>query len=569
MRTSKYLLSTLKNIPSDTEVISHTLMMRSGMIRKLTSGIYTWLPTGLRVLKKIENIIREEMNKIGAIEIAMSMIQPANLWEKSGRLKKYGIELLKFTDRNQQKFVLGPTHEEVITNLIRNEIHSYKNLPLNIFQIQNKFRDEMRPRFGVMRSREFMMKDAYSFHDSQESLQKTYNDTYQAYKNIFNRMKLNFYVVEADNGSIGGSKSHEFQALSNNGEDCIAFSTKSDYAANIDLVNITENTEEKLKSPTKKIEQIIVPYIDYLFNKLNFSKTKIIKTLLVKGIKNNKSIVALLIRSDHTLNRLKAEKIDIVAKPLTFLSDEEVYNIFSVKPDYLGPIKLDIPIIADFTVSKMHDFICGANSNNKYYIGVNWKRDLPLSHTADLRNVVEGDLSPDDKGTLQIKKSIEIGHIFQLGTEYSKSMDAKVQNKHGHLEYIQMGCYGIGVTRIIAACIEQMHDHKGIIWPLEISPFELAIIPINFHKSDHIKQISEQIYHTLSHKGVDVILDDRKEYLGVMLSDIELIGIPHILVIGNNYIENEIIEYKSRANNQKSFLKKYEIIDFVLNVLEK
>lgn len=572
MRTTQYLLSTQKETPSDAEVISHQLMLRAGMIRKLASGLYTWLPTGVRVLKKVENIVREEMNNAGAIEISMPVVQPADLWQESGRWEQYGPELLRISDRNERPFVLGPTHEEVITDLIRNEISSYKQLPLNLFQIQTKFRDEVRPRFGVMRSREFIMKDAYSFHTSQASLQETYDAMYRAYSQSFTRMGLDFRAVQADTGSIGGSASHEFQVLAQNGEDDVIFSTESDYAANIELAEAVEPAGER-PQPTQTLSQIDTPHaktIAALVEQFNLPIEKTVKTLIVKATEESgHQLVALLVRGDHELNEVKAEKIDIVAAPLMFATEEEIRAVIGAGPGSLGPVGLNMPIVADRSVAKMSDFSAGANVDGKHYTGINWERDLPLPHVADIRNVVEGDPSPDGKGTLQIKRGIEVGHIFQLGTKYSDAMKASVQGEDGRNQVMTMGCYGIGITRVVAAAIEQNHDERGIIWPAALAPFEVAILPMNMHKSFRVKEVAEELYATLRAKGIDVILDDRKERPGVMFADMELIGVPHTIVIGDRNLDNQEIEYKARRAGEKEMIKQSEIVDFLVKALNK
>jgi len=571
MRTTQYLLSTQKEIPADAEVISHQLMLRAGMIRKLASGLYTWLPTGLRVLKKVENIVREEMNNAGAIEISMPVVQPADLWQESGRWEQYGPELLRFVDRGERPFVLGPTHEEVVTDLIRNELSSYKQLPLNVFQIQTKFRDEVRPRFGVMRSREFIMKDAYSFHTSQESLQATYDDMYRAYSQCFRRMGLDFRAVQADTGSIGGSASHEFQVLAKSGEDDIVFSTNSDYAANIELAEAVAPTASRADAtqPMTEIDTPNAKTIAALVEQFNLPVEKTVKTLMVKATKESgHNLVALLVRGDHQLNEVKAEKIDIVATPLIFATEEEIRAAVGAGPGSLGPVGLTLPIVVDRTVAVMSDFAAGANKEGKHFIGINWQRDLPLPRVADIRNVVEGDASPDGKGTLLIKRGIEVGHIFQLGTKYSEAMKAAVQGEDGRNQTLTMGCYGIGISRIVAAAIEQNHDERGIIWPDALAPFQVAILPMNMHKSFRVEALAEELYRELRAKGIEVILDDRKERPGVMFADMELIGVPHTIVIGERNLDHEEIEYKSRREGEKRMIKTSEIIDFLSNVVK-
>ncbi|NIG88415.1 proline--tRNA ligase [Serratia symbiotica] len=570
MRTSQYLLSTLKENPADAEVISHQLMLRAGMIRKLASGLYTWLPTGLRVLKKVENIVREEMNSANAIEVSMPVVQPADLWQESSRWEQYGPELLRFVDRGDRPFVLGPTHEEVITDLIRNEISSYKQLPLNFFQIQTKFRDEVRPRFGITRSREFLMKDAYSFHTSQDSLQVTYDAMYQAYNKIFSRMGLDFRPVHADTGSIGGSASHEFQVLADSGEDDIVFSTGSDYAANIELAEaLAPAPRAAANEALRMVDTPNAKTIAELVEQFQLPVEKTVKTLLVHATEDSgHKLVALLVRGDHTLNEIKAEKLVHVAVPLTFATEEEIRAVNGTGPGSLGPIKLQVPIIADRNVAAMSDFAAGANIEGKHYLGINWQRDLPLPQVADIRNVVEGDASPDGQGTLLIKRGIEVGHIFQLGTKYSEAMKATVQGEDGRNQVLTMGCYGIGVTRVVAAAIEQNHDERGIIWPDTIAPFQVAILPMNMRKSFRVQALAEDLYTTLRSHGIDVLLDDRKERPGVMFADMELIGVPHTIVIGDRNLDSEEIEYKNRRIGEKQMIKTEEIVNFLLRQIK-
>lgn len=572
MRTTQYLLSTLKETPSDAEVISHQLMLRAGMIRKLASGLYTWLPTGVRVLRKVENIVREEMNNAGAIEISMPVVQPADLWEESGRWEQYGPELLRIKDRHERPFVLGPTHEEVVTDLIRNELSSYKQLPLNLYQIQTKFRDEVRPRFGVMRSREFIMKDAYSFHTTQESLQETYDAMYRAYSQSFSRMGLDFRAVQADTGSIGGSASHEFQVLAQSGEDDVIFSSESDYAANIEKAEAVAPAGDR-PAATQAMTQFATPNaktIAELVEQHQIPVEKTVKTLIVKGTEESgHALVALLVRGDHELNEIKAEHLDIVASPLEMGSEEAIRAAIGAGFGSLGPVGLTMPVIADRTVAKMSDFSAGANIDGQHFAGINWVRDLPEARVEDIRNVVEGDPSPDGKGTLQIKRGIEVGHIFQLGTKYSEAMKAAVQGEEGRNQVMTMGCYGIGITRVVAAAIEQNHDERGIIWPAALAPFEVAILPMNMHKSFRVKELAEELYHELRAKGIDVILDDRKERPGVMFADMELIGVPHTIVIGDRNLDNQEIEYKARSASEKQMIKQHDVIDFLANALNK
>lgn len=566
MRTSHYLLSTLKETPADAEIVSHQLMLRAGMIRKLASGLYDWMPTGVRVLRKIEKIVREEMDNAGSLEISMPVVQPADLWLESGRWEQYGPELLRFSDRGERPFVLGPTHEEVVTDIVRNEITSYKQLPLNLYQIQTKFRDEVRPRFGVMRSREFIMKDAYSFHISQESLQETYDRMYEAYSKIFSRIGLDFRPVLADTGSIGGNASHEFQVLADSGEDDIVFSTGSDYAANIELAEAIMPATPRAAA-TEELRLVDTPNaktIAELVEQFNLPIEKTVKTLIVHGTKESgHPLVALLVRGDHELNEVKAEKCTIVAAPLTFATEAEIRQAVNAGPGSLGPVNLSLPVIMDRSVSVMSDFSAGANVDGKHYFGINWERDLPVAEIADIRNVVEGDPSPDGKGTLLIKRGIEVGHIFQLGTKYSEALKATVQNEEGHNQIVTMGCYGIGITRIVAAAIEQNHDARGIIWPDAIAPFQVAILPMNMHRSYRVKEVADRLYGELRAQGIDVLFDDRKERPGVMFADMELIGVPHTIVIGDRNLDNNQIEYKARRSDDKSLVNIDDVVAFI------
>ncbi|MGV6988486.1 proline--tRNA ligase [Testudinibacter sp. P80/BLE/0925] len=565
MRTSNYLLSTLKETPNNAEVVSHQLMLRAGMIRPLASGLYIWTPTGLKVLRKVEKIVREEMDKSGALEVSMPVVQPGDLWVESERWEQYGPELLRFTDRGDRPFVLGPTHEEVITDLVRRELTSYKQLPINLYQIQTKFRDEVRPRFGVMRAREFLMKDAYSFHLTQESLQQTYDLMYQTYSNIFTRLGLDFRAVQADTGSIGGSASHEFQVLAASGEDDIVFSTESDYAANIELAEAVALGERG--EPTEELRLVDTPNcktIAALVEQFGLAIEKTVKTLIVHASEQSgHKLVALMVRGDHELNEVKAEKLAEVASPLVFADEAEIRAALGAGAGSLGPINLPIPVIIDRTVANMSDFGAGANIDGKHYFGINWQRDLPLAQVADLRNVVEGDPSPCGKGTLQIKRGIEVGHIFQLGDKYSQAMNATVQGEDGRPQVLTMGCYGIGVSRVVAAAIEQNHDERGIMWPAQIAPFQVAIVPMNMHKSEAVRQYAEELYRTLQQQGVDVIFDDRKERPGVMFADMELIGVPHTIVIGEKNLLNGEVEYKNRYSGEKQMIAKAQVLDFL------
>ncbi len=565
MRTSTFPLNTVKETPSDAEIISHQLMIRAGLIRKLASGLYTWLPLGLRVLRKVEKIVRTEMEKSGALEVLMPGLQPAELWQETGRWEQYGAELARLKDRHQRDFCLGPTHEEIITDLARHEIKSYKQLPITYFQIQTKFRDEIRPRFGVMRAREFIMKDAYSFHLTEESLHETYDVMYKAYTTIFTHFGLKFRAVIADSGSIGGAISHEFHVLADSGEDAIAFSTQSEYAANVEKANALMPTQARAEA-RQTLTLIDTPNqhsIDEICAFLTISPTQCVKTLIVKG-SEEKSLVALLVRGDHELNEIKAEKIDGVASPLQLASDEEIQSACGCKAGSIGVIGLSIPVIADYSVAILSDFVCGANQDGKHYQGVNWERDVALPlHVADLRTVVEGDLSPDGQGTLTIARGIEVGHIFQLGTKYSEAMKAGVINEAGKNQIMIMGCYGIGVSRVIAAAIEQNHDGRGIIWPVNLAPFQVAICPMNMHKSERLKAYAEKLYLDLTQAGIEVLFDDRKVRAGFMFSDMDLIGIPHCLVISDRGLDSQTVEYKGRCDEQAQDIAMTDILSFI------
>ncbi|WP_021021981.1 proline--tRNA ligase [Salinivibrio costicola] len=554
MRTSQYLLSTLKETPSDAEIVSHQLMLRAGMIRKLASGLYTWLPSGVRVLHHVERIVREEMNRAGAVETMMPVVQPADLWLETGRWEKFGPELLRIADRHQRDFVLGPTHEEVITHLARNEINSYKQLPLNLYQIQTKFRDEVRPRFGVMRSREFTMKDAYSFDIDKAGMEQSYEKMRAAYCAIFDRMGLDYRAVLADTGAIGGSASHEFHVLADSGEDLIAFSTESDYAANIEKAEALA-PKTQADAPTQEMTLVDTPdakTIAELVTQFELPIEKTVKTLFVKASDEVESdLIALIIRGDHELNEVKAENLPQVAAPLTFATEEEIRALVGAGPGSLGPVNLPSPFIVDRSVAVMNDFGAGANIDDKHYFGINWGRDAALGQVEDLRNVVEGDPSPCGKGTLMFKRGIEVGHIFQLGNNYSQKMNAGVLGQDGKNAMLEMGCYGIGITRVIAAAIEQNHDQNGIIWPDALAPFKVAIVPMNMHKSERVREAAEALYADLTHAGIDVLFDDRKERPGVMFSDMELVGVPHTIVIGERSMDNGVFEYKHRRDGEK------------------
>lgn len=567
MRTSKFLIATLKETPADAEVISHQLMIRAGLVRKLASGLYTWLPLGLRVLRKVEKIVRSEMDSSGAQEISMPIIQPAELWQESGRWDQYGAELLRIKDRHERDFCLGPTHEEVVTDLIRHEVKSYKQLPLNVYQIQTKVRDEIRPRFGVMRSREFLMKDAYSFHSSAACLNETYGIMHKAYTNIFTRLGLKFRPVIADSGSIGGSTSHEFHVLADSGEDDIAFSDSSDYAANIELAVALPPAGERAQpgAAMKEVSTPGVKSIAQLCDFLSVSPENTLKTLIVKGEseEENDSLVALVLRGDHQLNPTKAEKLAGIASPLEMADEASVRRLCGAEFGSLGPIGLNIPVIVDHSAAHITDFVCGGNRDDVHLQSVNWSRDCPVGRVEDLRNVVAGDPSPDGQGQLQIKRGIEVGHIFQLGTKYSEALQAKVLNENGKNITMTMGCYGIGVSRIVASAIEQNHDDKGIIWPANMAPFQLAIVPLNMHKSETVASCAEDLYDKLRSAGVDVLLDDRNERPGVKFADMELIGIPHRLVIAERALENGQIEYKGRSDEDFQLIPLEEIVAFV------
>ncbi|MGK0383218.1 MAG: prolyl-tRNA synthetase [Flavobacteriales bacterium] len=571
MRTSQYLLSTQKETPADAEVISHQLMLRAGMVRKLAAGLYTWLPTGLRVLNKVADIVRDEMNKAGSIEILMPVVQPADLWQESGRWDEYGPELLRIKDRQSRDFVLGPTHEEVITSLVKNEVNSYKQLPLNLYQVQTKFRDEIRPRFGIMRSREFIMKDAYSFHVDQSCLETTYQNMYQAYCNIFERVGLDYRPVIADNGSIGGNASHEFHVLAKSGEDDIAFSNGSDYAANIEMASALAPTGD-CPPGTQNLEKVATPdqkTIEAVSAFLKVSAKQSVKTLIVLAEPDKKSkhgLVALVLRGDHQLNEVKAEKLVGVFAPLTLASEQQIEDTLHCTIGSLGPLGMTIPVIVDASAAHLADFVCGANEEGFHYTGANWSKDSVKFKVADIRNVIAGDASPDGEGTIEIKRGIEVGHIFQLGDKYSQATNCGVLDENGKHKILSMGCYGIGVSRIVAAAIEQNHDKYGIIWPDAIAPFKIAVVPMNMHKSPRVKEIAESLYAQLNKAGIDVLFDDRKERPGVMFNDMELIGIPHTIVIGERNLDENKVEYKNRRSGEKQLIEINYLEKFVSNL---
>jgi len=576
MRASKYLIATVKETPSDAEIASHQLMLRAGLIRKLASGLYTWLPLGLKVLRKVSDIVREEMDKSGAMEISMPVVQPSELWEESGRWEAMGPELLRIKDRHDRDFCLGPTHEEVITDLVRNEYSSYRQLPAIIYQIQTKFRDERRPRFGVMRSREFIMKDAYSFHTSPSCLDETYAVMHQTYCNIFDRLGLNYRPVIADSGSIGGSTSHEFHVLADSGEDEIVFSSESDYAANIELAvgtpAVVEDGTNADQLPRELVDTGDASSITDVADKLDIAATRIVKTLFVhaantEGERSN-DLVALLLRGDQELNETKASKIAGLASPLELASDESIEKTLGCPVGSLGPVGLSdlgIRCIADNSTSDMHNFVCGANKPNQHFINTNWADDCSPDAVMDIRKVQEGDISPDGKGTLSIKRGIEVGHIFQLGTKYSAALKATVLDENGKSVVMPMGCYGIGVTRVVAACIEQNHDEHGIIWPSAIAPFQLVIILIDAHKSEQIGEFGNSLYEQAKNLGAEVLLDDRdkKTSPGVKFADSELMGIPHRLVVSPRSLADGVIEYKNRVAEAKEAIDTDAITPFL------
>jgi len=567
MKSSDFLISTVKEAPNDAQIISHQLMIRAGLISKLASGLYSYLPMGLRIIQKVEKIIREEMNKSKALEVLMPVAQPAEIWKESKRWEEYGPELLRFKDRHDRDFCLGPTHEEVITNIAKQYLRSYKQLPINLYQIQTKFRDEIRPRFGVMRSREFIMKDAYSFHIDEQSLKETYQLMHQTYCNIFDRIGFDYRPVLADSGTIGGDSSHEFHVLAESGEDAICFSDGSDYAANIERTETLP--QQKPKTAEQAIEKVETPGVKTIADVCNLLKvepTSAIKTLIVEGNDNN--LVALVLRGDHELNEVKASKIDGVKQPLQMAEEAVVKKQLGCSFGSIGVVNLEIPVIVDFAAAALSDFICGANEDDKHFIGVNWGRDTKKIIASDLRIVVSGDPSPDGKGSLEIKRGIEVGHIFQLGTKYSDSMNANVIGEDGRAVNMNMGCYGIGVTRIIAASIEQNHDDRGIIFPEAIAPFQLVIVPINYNKSSRVKALADQLYMDCLEQNIEVLLDDRKERPGIMFADSELIGIPHRLVISDTHADNGKIEYKSRKMPDKVEVDFKEVVSYILDKLD-
>lgn len=567
MRASIWFSGTLKETPADAEIISHQLMLRAGLIRKLGAGLYSWLPTGLKILHNIEKIVREEMNKANALEVLMPSIQPAELWQETRRWDDFGDLLLKIKDNNNRDYCFGPTHEEVITNIMRDELKSYKQLPINFYQIQTKFRDEIRPRFGVMRAREFIMKDAYSFHLTSESLEQTYETMKNAYCQIFERLGLKYRAVEADTGAIGGSGSHEFQVLADTGEDLIAYSDSGDYAANIEqATNLKPEITKEI--PTNKMELIHTPdqkTINDLVNFINVDIKETVKTLIVQGEKE--PLIALILRGDDTLNEIKAQKHPWIKSPIKFIDETHINKTLNLPFGSIGPVNLGIPIIADFQTLAMKSFVCGANQKDYHYTNVSWTRDAKYDDSFDLRNVKEGDLSPDGKGQLKICRGIEVGHIFQLGDKYSKAMKAEVLNEKGELQNMLMGCYGLGVSRVVAAAIEQNHDEFGIIWPNSMAPFQVVIIPINAKRSENVREKAELLYQELLNFGVDVLLDDRDERPGILFADNDLIGIPHRLVISDKNLKDNVIEYKARKNKDAQLVQFTDIQNFIFEKL--
>lgn len=566
MRVSQFFISTLKEAPAEAELISHKLMLRAGLIKRLGSGLYTWMPLGLRVLRKIENIVREEMNKSGAIEVLMPAIQPAELWQETGRWDVFGPQMLKIKDRHEHDFCFGPTHEEIITDIARKEIKSYRQLPLNFYQIQTKFRDEIRPRFGVMRAREFLMKDAYSFHTDADSLTQTYQLMYEAYSRIFTRLGLKFRAVAADTGAIGGSGSHEFHVLADSGEDAIAFCPDSDYAANIELASALVS-QQKRDEPAGTMQKISTPNKKTCAEVAEFLRMPLQQTIKTLAVKANNTIYLLLLRGDHQLNELKVRKIPFLSE-FQMASEADILQETGTIPGYIGPVGLETCVIADHAVITMSNFICGANAEGFHLTHVNFERDLKIpDHVFDIRNVVAGDASPDGKGTLEICRGIEVGHIFQLRTKYSEIMKAGYLDESGQTRYMEMGCYGIGISRIVAAAIEQNHDEHGIIFPATMAPFQLVIVPIGLQKSSQVKDTVEKLYQQFSNALIEVLLDDRDERPGVMFADMELMGIPHRIVIGERGLKQSVVEYQGRKDEASQAIPIDEIFSFITTKL--
>ena len=564
MRLTHLSLTTFREAPADAEVLSHQLMLRAGLIRRLASGLYSWLPLGVRVLHKVKRIVREEMDGAGALEVSMPGVQPAELWRESGRWEDFGPELLRLEDRHHRAFCLGPTHEEVITDIARNDLKSYRQLPINYYQIQTKFRDEIRPRFGVMRAREFIMKDAYSFHLDEESLEDGYQAMRRAYERIFDRLQLDYRIVLADSGAIGGSRSEEFHVLADSGEDAIAFSEADGYAANVETVPLTASGEPTRPAPGEDLTGVATPgvrSIPELCAFLGVAPERCLKTLLVQG--SETPAVALLLRGDHALNLHKAQALDAVASPLRMLSAADVEAAAGVKPGSLGPVGLGLPVFVDHSAARLSDFVCGANQPDRHYTGANWVRDLPLPSTVDLRNAATGDLSPAGGVPLTVARGIEVGHIFQLGTKYSTAMGATVLDDQGKPRVMHMGCYGIGVTRVVAAAIEQSNDARGIVWPDAIAPYHVIVIPINMHKSYRVREATEELYGQLEAAGLEVLVDDRNQRPGSKFADADLIGIPHRLVIGEKGLDRAQVEYKSRREADTAMVNRDELVDFL------
>ncbi|RUL71420.1 proline--tRNA ligase [Dyella choica] len=564
MRLSQFHLATVKEVPADAEIASHRLMIRSGMIRKLASGLYTWSPLGLRVLRKVENVVREEMNRAGAIEMLMPSVQPRELWEETGRWEKFGGQLLKIKDRKEQEFCYGPTHEEVVTDFARNELKSYKQLPVNFYQIQTKFRDEIRPRFGVMRAREFLMKDAYSFHLTQESLAETYEVMYQAYARIFTRLGLTFRAVQADTGAIGGNASHEFQVLAETGEDLLAFSDASDYAANLEKAEAAAPAGSR-PAPSATLQRVDTPRVrtvEEVTHHFGITADRVVKTVLVRG---KKGLVALCLRGDHDINEVKAGKLPELPGESVLASDEEILAAVGVRPGFIGPVGLpdSIPVIVDRSVAVLADFVCGGNANDMHYTGANWERDARITRVEDIRQVVVGDPSPDGHGSLQIARGIEVGHVFQLGNKYAQALDATVLDDQGKKQVMLMGCYGIGVSRIVAAAIEQRHDEAGIIWPEPMAPWRVAVCVINPKNAPEVNAAAESLYNELSARGVECLWDDRGLRPGAMFADMELIGIPHRVVVSERGLSAGTLEYRARSASESSAITRDELFEIL------
>ena len=567
MRQSLLLLPTLKEDPADADVISHKLMLRAGMIRQLASGLYTWLPLGLRVLRKIEHIIRKEMNRSGAQEVSMPVVQPAELWVETGRWQKMGDEMMRMHDRHEREFCLGPTHEEVITDLFRREVHSYRQLPVNFYQIQTKFRDERRPRFGVMRAREFTMKDAYSFHLDQASFDATYEEMYRCYDRILTRMQLEFRAVQADTGNIGGDNSHEFHVLAQSGEDTIAYSDTGTYAANLEKAAALE--PEPAPAGVETMSRVATPNaktIEAVAQQLGLPASQNVKTLIVEG-DDDGALYAIILRGDHELNEIKAAKLPGVASPLTFAAEERIPKAMGASVGSLGPVNCGIPFYVDASAASIADFVCGANEDGVHLRGVNWQRDVALApeQIVDVRNVVEGDSAPDGEGKIQFLRGIEVGHIFQLDRSYSEPMQATVLDHEGHNQVPIMGCYGMGVTRLVAAVIEQNHDDNGIAWPEPLAPFQLHIIALNAQKSEAVKEAADRLYQQACDLGIEVLLDDRAERPGVKFAEADLIGIPHRIVIGDRGLKSGVAEYRKRRNEAATEVALDQVLNQVLN----